>query len=192
MKTERGEYGYLKQRKKRALFHTLFMAGIGIAVFLAGLLLNKMEVSNIFTVVAVLMVLPAAKSLVAVIVLFPYKETKKEEKERLDTYAKDGDTLLYDVVFTSSEKVMHLNQIYVTSHQLIGISLRGKDNIKAAKEYLERELGIRELSYIVFLTNEEDALKKRMALRKQETVEAEQRENKEKQEVLEMLRTFTI
>lgn len=192
MKTERGEYGYLNQRKKRALFHTLLMIGIGMAVFLIGLLLNKMEASNIFTIAAVLMVLPAAKSLVAVIVLFPYQETKKEEKERLDTYAKEGDVIFYDVVFTSSEKVMHLNQIYVTDHQLIGISLRKKDNIKAAKEYLEKELGIRELSYVVFLTNEESALKKRMALRKQEPVRAEQEENKEKQEVLAMLRTFTI
>lgn len=192
MKLERGEYGYLNWRKKRALFHTLLMVGIGVAVFLIGLLLNKMEASNIFTIAAVLMVLPAAKSLVAVIVLFPYKETKKEEKERLDSYAKNGDTLLYDAVFTSSEKVMHLNQIYVTDHQLIGISLRKKDNIKAAKEYLEKELGIRELSYVVFLTDEEGALKKRMALRKQESAETELKENKEKQEVLEMLRTFTI
>lgn len=192
MKPERGEYGYLGWRKKRALFHTLLMVGIGVAVFLVGLLLNKMEASNIFTIAAVLMVLPAAKSLVAVIVLFPYKETKKEEKERLDSYAKDGDTLLYDAVFTSSEKVMHLNQIYVTDHQLIGISLRKKDNLKAAKEYLEKELGIRELSYVVFLTDEESALKKRMALRKQESAETGQKESREKQEVLEMLRTFTI
>ncbi len=192
MKQERGEYGYLNWRKKRVLFHTLLMVGIGVAVFLIGLFLNKMEVSNVFTIAAVLMVLPAAKSLVAVIVLFPYKETNKEAKERLDSYAKDGDTLFYDVVFTSSEKVMHLNQIYVTDHQLIGISLRKKDNLKAAKEYLEKELGIRELSYVVFLTDEESALKKRMALRKQESAETEQKESKEKQEVLEMLRTFTI
>lgn len=192
VKKERGEYGYLKQRKQHALFHTLFMVGIGIVIFFVGLLLNKMEASNIFTIAAVLFVLPAAKSLVAVIVLAPYQEIKKEDKERLDTYAMDGDTVLYDVVFTSSEKIMHLNQIYVTDHQLIGISLRKKDNIKAAAEYLEKELGIRELSYVVFLTKEEGAVKKRMALRKQEPLDEERKTSKEKQEVLEMLRTFTM
>ena len=196
MKTERGEYGYLKQKKQHSLFHTLLLVGIGIAIFLVGLLLNKMEVSNIFTIAAVLMVLPAAKSFVAVIVLAPYQETNKEDKERLDTYAMDGDTILYDVVFTSSEKIMHLNQIYITDHQLIGISLRKRDNIKAATEYLEKELGIRGLSYVVFLTQEENALKKRMALRKQEPSKKEQEENREEQEVqhevLEMLRTFTM
>ncbi|MGN0505780.1 MAG: hypothetical protein ACI4FZ_04420 [Lachnospiraceae bacterium] len=203
MKAERGEYGYLKLRKKQALCHTLLMAGIGVVIFLLGLLLNKMEATNIFTVAAVLMVLPAAKSLVAVIVLAPYRETKKEDKERLDTYAMSGDTILYDVVFTSSEKVMHLTQVYVTGHQIIGISLRQKDDLKAATEYLEKELKARCLSYVVFLTKEESALKKRMALRKQETEgrseqtegktkTGEMAENGAKQEVLTMLRTFTM
>lgn len=192
MKKERGEYGYLKQKKQHSLFHTLFMVAIGIVIFIVGLLLNKMEASNIFTVAAVLFVLPAAKSLVAIIVLAPYQETKKEDWERLAAYAKEGDTLLSDAVFTSSERIMHLNQIYVTDHQIIGISLRKRDNIKAASEYLEKELSIRELSYVVFLTQEENALKKRMSLRRQESSGTGQGDSREKQEVLEMLRTFII
>ena len=51
-KLERGEYGYLKQRKNRALFGTFLMVLIGFAIFGFGLLLNKMEATNIFTVIA--------------------------------------------------------------------------------------------------------------------------------------------
>ena len=72
MKVQRGEFGYIRTRKRRALTGTLLMAVIGIAVFVVGLLLNKMSNRNIFTVIAILFVLPGAKNLVALIVTFPY------------------------------------------------------------------------------------------------------------------------
>ena len=81
-KLEKGSYGYLKSKKKDALVHTLLMTGIGVAIFIVGLLLNKMEVANIFTILAFLMVLPAAKALVTVIVLFPYASISQEKKSR--------------------------------------------------------------------------------------------------------------
>lgn len=171
------------------------MTGIGLAIFITGLLLNKMEVTNIFTVAAFLMILPAAKALVAVIVLFPYHETKKEDSRRLASYAMENDVVLHDVVFTSSEKIMHLNCVYVTDHQIAGISLRKKDNLKVVKEYLEKELKARCIPYVVFLTDSEEALRARMALRKQstETAKTPQAAQHEAQhEVFEMLRTFTI
>ena len=87
-KLERGEYGYLKQKKQKALSGTILMVLIGIVIFVVGLLLNKMEATNIFTVIAVCMVMPAAKYFVSYVVLFPYKPITVETKERLDSYAK--------------------------------------------------------------------------------------------------------
>ena len=75
-KLERREYGYLAQKKRSALFHTVLMVLIGLVIFVVGLLLNKMEARNVFTIAAICMVLPAAKSFVSVIVLFPYKLAK--------------------------------------------------------------------------------------------------------------------
>ena len=186
---ERGEYGYLNERKQKALSGTVLMAAIGVAIFGLGLLLNKMEVTNIFTVIAICMVMPAAKYFVSYVVLFPYRPTAPETKERLDSYAKEGDTLWYDVVFTSSEKVMHLDCIYVTGHQIIGYTSRAKDKVQVMQEYLQKELKLRCLSYVVYLATEEKQIKDRMKLRGDETAQT----NKEaKEEVLSMLRTFTV
>lgn len=204
MKTERGAQGYLKQKKRQALFQTLLMTAIGLLIFIAGLMLNKMEPANIFTVAAVLMVIPAAKALTTVIVLFPYQETSQEDRKRMDAYAQKKDTVLYDLVFTSSEMVMHLNQVYVTDHQIIGISMRKRDDIAKAQEYLKKELSARCLSYSVFLTQEENALKKRMELRAKEAPDRKAGQEKQpeeertlipegaKEEVIQMLKTFTI
>ncbi len=64
MKIQKGDCGYISNRKKKALMGVLLMAAAGLAVFIAGLLLNKMSNRNIFSVIAVLFVLPGAKYLV--------------------------------------------------------------------------------------------------------------------------------
>ena len=79
MKISRGELGYLEYKKKKAVLGTVAMAVIGLAIFIIGLFLNKMSNKNIFTVVAVLFALPAAKFLVAYIVAFPYHTVGKRE-----------------------------------------------------------------------------------------------------------------
>lgn len=188
-KLERGEYGYLKDKKQKALFGTIRMVLIGIAIFVIGLLLNKMEATNLFTVIAVCMVMPAAKYFVSYVVLFPYTSIDLETKERLESYAENADTVLYDVVFTSSEKVMHLDCIYVTEHQIIGYTARTKDKITVIQDYLKKELKNRGISYVVYIATEEKQVKDRMKLRGTENVGSNR---EEKEEVLSMLRTFTI
>lgn len=87
MNKKRGEYGYIAARKKKTLLGTIIIALIGVAIFLVGLFLNKMSNRNLFTIIAVLAVLPAAKQLVAFIVLFPFKTTQKRtlsESKRYD------------------------------------------------------------------------------------------------------------
>ena len=187
-KLERGEYGYLKEKKQKALFGTILMVLIGIVIFVVGLLLNKMEATNIFTVIAVCMVMPAAKYFVSYVVMFPYKPANPETKERLASYAGEPDAVLYDVVFTSSEKVMHLDCIYVTSHQIIGYTSRKKDDIQVIQEYLKKELKKRCISYSVYIATEEKQVKDRMKLRGEE----KESNSVAKQEVLEMLRVFTV
>ena len=188
-KLEKGAYGYLKNKKKDALMHTILMVAIGVAIFVIGLLLNKMETINIFTVLAFLMVLPAAKSFVNVIVLFPYQSINIETKQRLEKYAREQDILLYDVVFTSSERIMHLDCIFITGHQIIGYTSRKKDNLKVIEDYLKKELKSRCISFSVYFATEEKQIRDRMKLRGEETGELN---TKVVEEVVEMIKLFTI
>ena len=187
-KVSKGEYGYLGSKKKDALVHTFLMVAAGLAVFVLGLLLNKMEVRNIFTVLAFLAVLPAAKAFVNVVVLFPYRQMSAEKKERVDSYKKALDKVLYDVVFTSSEHVMHLDCIYVTGHQVIGFTEREKDKVKLIEEYLKREMENRQLGYKVFIATNEKQLNDRMQLRGEE----KEIDMAVQKEVVELLKLFTI
>lgn len=136
MKIQRGEFGYIKARKRKALLGTLLMALFGIAVFLTGLFLNKMSNQNIFTVIAVLFVLPGAKYLVAYIVTFPYRSVERARYEKAEKVLPEGMKLYTDLVITSPEKVMHLDFAAVGNGYVICLLGQRKQDISYVRKYL--------------------------------------------------------
>ena len=147
-KKERGEYGYLKY-KKTVL--TLGFFGVLIAsllIFVVGYILNKGQIANLFSIVAVLGVLPGAKFLVLLIVLLPHRSMGEEEKALLDGLLKENDVIFYDAVFTSKERPMHLDAVIVTGHQIIGYSTCEKDRLDRTEDYFKNELSIRKLDHV--------------------------------------------
>lgn len=136
MKIKRGDFGYIKAKKRSSLVKTGLMAILGIVVFMIGLFLNHMSNQNLFTVIAVLFVLPGAKSLVAFIVLFPYKSAPGELYEKAREKLSEGMTLYSDLVITSSEKVMHLDLLAVGNGQVIGLIGKKDQDISYMRKYL--------------------------------------------------------
>ena len=116
-KINKMEYGYIKWKKQTLLLQMCGILAAGVAVFLLGLLLNKGEFTNIFTVVAILFVLPAARYLTVWILLIPYHTPEKQEYEKTVTLAEGHGLLLSDLVFTSSERAMHLDYMVLAGGQ---------------------------------------------------------------------------
>ena len=135
MNKKRGEYGYIAARKKKTLLGTIIIALIGVAIFLVGLFLNKMSNRNLFTIIAVLAVLPAAK-LVAFIVLFPFKTTQKERYQKAKDMIGEEMKLYSDLVITSPEKIMHLDLAAVGNGQVICLLGQGKQGLNYVRKYL--------------------------------------------------------
>ena len=136
MKIKRGEFGYIRAKKRNSMIKTAIMALLGIIVFIVGLLLNHMSNQNLFTVLAVLFVLPGAKSLVAFIVLFPYRSVSGELYEKAQEKLSDGMVLYSDMVITSSEKVMHLDLLAVGNGQVIGLAGKKNQDLAYLRKYL--------------------------------------------------------
>lgn len=136
MKIQKGDYGYFKNRKKKALIGVVAMIVAGIAVFIIGLFLNKMSNRNIFTIIAVLFVLPGAKFLVRFIIMFPYHSVDKQLYERAKKYT-DGKMQLYvDMLITSSERVMYLQFIAVGNKKVIALVGNEKQETAYITKYL--------------------------------------------------------
>lgn len=137
MKAKKGEFGYLNKRKKGTILWVVLLVGIALAIYIAGLLLNKMSNRNIFTIIAILFALPIAKQLVAMIVLFPYHSVGQERYQMVAERLPEKMELMTDLVITSSEHVMHLDFLVLGQNQVLGLLGNGNQQLSEVRSYLK-------------------------------------------------------
>ena len=156
MMYEKCTLGYLTKRKKAEILWIVFFVVLGVAIFLTGYLWSGVR-ANIFTVKAVLLVLPAAKHLVALIAMFRKKGVTKERYDKVKTAA--GQAVLYtDYVFTSTEKIMHLDFLLVKNGNVLGVIAKSKQDVPYLKQYLTDVVKKTASSYHVRLFESDEKL----------------------------------
>ena len=149
-KTNKFEKGYLSNRKQKLFINVALNIVAAVIIFIVGLFLNKMQPRNIFSVLALLFILPVGRSLATLFILLPYKELKNDSLQEVENNIREKGILLYSPVFTSSEHVMHLDLIAVFKGRMLGYkekmgtSVRNeydyKKKTEAAKAYIDKHL----------------------------------------------------
>lgn len=140
-KCKKGEYGFIEYRKKWYSIKVLLYLILGLSIFILGLFLNKMSPKNIFSVAAMLMVLPGAKALVGFIVLFPYCSVEKKSYDRVKEIvsSKGGRVHLFtSIVITSPEKVMNLSYLAEGEGAVIGLLGKKGQDLSYIQTYLAK------------------------------------------------------
>ncbi len=120
MKTEKGQPGYLKALKSKYLLRALGEFAIVAAVFILGYVQTNTK-QNLFTIVAVVGCLPAAKMLVEYITVYPHQGIEREKYEEIEEKA-PFIMRLYDMLITSTEKAMPVDAIVIYGHVVCGYS----------------------------------------------------------------------
>lgn len=157
METLKGKkcgYGYIHKQKIFQSLMLLLFIGIGVGLFLIGLAVTGTR-ANIFTVLGILMVLPGAKRVIAIVVLLPYKSVEKERLDAVKRALSPEAVLLTDYVFTSTDKVMHLDFVIIDRENVIGILDSKKKNRDYMQEYLQKGVVAAASSYKVKLCDSE-------------------------------------
>lgn len=124
-KIERGEYGYVSALKLKKLIITICLFAISLTLVIIGYFISGKTRESVFTVLGIVSVLPAAKVLVAYIILFPYKTFSMEEYNKIKDFDVNG-FALYDFVMSSSEKIMNIYALVPTKDKVF--LLLGKEN----------------------------------------------------------------
>lgn len=156
-KFAKGSYGYINARKKFALICTLLSFGVAAGIFVLGLALNNWEKGNVFTIVAAVLVIPAAKFLVSLIMFFPYKTVPKDQYDRVCEVIREEDDLFADVVLTSYEHVLNMAYMAIVGDKIFILEGREKEKWDFTREYLTdtcRKKGF-DLTVAVFKASEE-------------------------------------
>lgn len=127
-KINKGEYGYIDSEKKKQLRRTIIAFSISAAIFILGLALNKWQKSNVFTIIAAVSVLPAAKIMIRYILISPYRTASVEFHKKFINIAGEGSNIFEDAIFTTSEKAMGFSAVAVSDHYVIACRNREKDD----------------------------------------------------------------
>lgn len=116
----KGTRAYLNTQKKYEILRTIIYFGISISLFIAGYIATDNRM-NLLTVVAVLGCLPASKSAVSMIMYLRYHGCSAENADRIEKHS-EGLDVLYDMVFTSYDKIYQVAHMTVKGNTICGFS----------------------------------------------------------------------
>lgn len=185
MRIDKCEPGYIKSRIKVSFLWLLVYVVFAVAVFLTGYLWTHTR-ANVFTVVAVLMALPAAKRIVNLIVFLPRKSVERERVEQMQQAA--GEHVLFtDYVFTSSEKVMHLDFLLIWEGNVLAVMAPSKQDTSYTKKFLEESVHKLAPSYRVRVFKTEEEL-----IRHLKTIKPVEEADKKEKKVEEFLHSLAV
>lgn len=118
MKIQRNEKGYLEAKRKREIIKTIIYFAIPLILLIAGIIATKTKM-NLLTIVAVLGMLPASRSLVTTIMYIKSKGISDQDYEQIRELLQPL-TGSVDNVFTTYEKTYEVPSVVVRSGNVCG------------------------------------------------------------------------
>ena len=159
----KGTFGYIDSKKRLQLLISLVLFSAVLIIFTTGYILNDKSKASYFTVLAILMVLPAAMMFVNYLILVPFHSISKNNYNEVVSRIKEGDTLYTDFVITSKQKIMYLSYLAISDTNVIGLLGREKEDLSYIENYLSTNIKMRGLPYIVTLFNDENEFLARLS-----------------------------
>ena len=121
MNTKKGTYGYLtRERRKYIVITVLLFAAVFVIFFTARILLGTNQ--NIFSIIAALLCLPAARMAVNLVMLVKAKGCSPEAYEKIRK-AEDPACCRYDLYLTTYQQNFDLAHVCVFGKSVIALTL---------------------------------------------------------------------
>lgn len=136
----KGQYEYAKDHRIKVCIFTVILFCVSLSLYIAGYVTTKSN-KNLLTIVAILGLLPASKSLVSVIMNFRVKITDLSFKKEIDNVIGNLNGMFH-MYFTSYDNNYYINHLVITENSLIGYSDDAKFDEKKFKEHLEKHMKI--------------------------------------------------
>ena len=132
MKINKGDAGYISSRKKKVIIKAILQFGIVAALVALGIWQTG-DKMNWLTIVAVLGCLPASKTLVEVITIFPHKSIEEAVANEIASKT-ELLTVSYDMVLTTNDHIMPIDSVVISNNTICGYTSSEKvDTVFAAK-----------------------------------------------------------
>lgn len=135
MKTQKGKPGYIKAKKTKNLIYALGEFAVIIIILITGYVTTGTN-KNIFTIIAILGCLPAAKMLVGYIVMIPYKSISDSTAKEI-TQKTPYLTSVFDLIITDKDKIMPVEAIVISDTTICGYAPNEKTDTERVSKHIK-------------------------------------------------------
>lgn len=139
-KPEKGTYGYIDYTKKNNLLFSILSLASVLIIFFTGVVIYGSN-KSIFSIIAAVAAIPAAKIITGYIVRMPYKTGDANIYEKLKVKAasnNDYNAIIgADLIISSSTKSMEITFAYIVNGRAICYTSNVKTNAKEAEKYIK-------------------------------------------------------
>lgn len=152
----KGTYGYIKKQTITELIKTIILFAMAFGIFLIGYLTLHTK-KSLWSILAVLGLLPASKSFVGLIMLLRYRSLSTELYTEISE-ACSSFIPLYENVITTREVSYFLPVILCVNNNLIAYCEDSKDSNKAVTKHISdvlKKAGHKDITVKIFESKEE-------------------------------------
>ncbi len=142
----KGDYGYMNNYKNKHSVAFLVYAVLIMGFMVLGKLnvLDNVTISMVLVVLAILMVLPAAKHFISVFIVYGYTTLDKKSIEYFDEITADigSGISIYDLTLSSEEAIYYTPYMYINGDNVycLVMSNKNKTGMDKVKLYVEKIL----------------------------------------------------
>ena len=134
----KGTYGYIRKKRVQTALVTAIMFIISLGIIITGYVTTGTK-RNMLTIVGILGLLPASKSLVSLIMLLRARYASSDLYEKISR-TDENLVSMYDMYFTSYKKNFAISHMVVNNGVILGYSEDKSFDLKACQEHLENML----------------------------------------------------
>ncbi len=147
---DKGQYGYIDYSKKKLLIMSLVSLVSVFIIFFTGIIIYNTN-KSLFSIIAAVAALPAAKLLTGYIVLIPYKTDRSNVFSSLNNIAKlntQYDAIIgADFIISSPSKAMSIAFAYIIDGKVLCYIAHHKTDAKETEKYLKEIFDNNECQY---------------------------------------------
>lgn len=139
-KPAKGTYGYIDYTKKKALIMSVLSLLSVLIIFFTGIVIYKTN-KSLFSVIAAVASLPAAKLITGYLVRIPYKTGDRDIYDRLIRLASENEVyqavIGADFIISSPESAMSVAYAYIINGKAMCYTCHPKTDAKKTEKYIK-------------------------------------------------------
>ena len=136
-KKEKGTYGYIRQQQIYTVLRTVLLFALALGLYAIGYVTTGTN-KNLLTIIAILGILPGAKSMVNMIMFLRFRSLGTEEYEQYEA-ARAGQDILYENILTTTQQAYDLPAIFCRNRSVCSFCAKSGD-LKVLEDQIKEVL----------------------------------------------------